>query len=506
MVNEKILRVVHGYRDTFFTALAYNDVLLIPLHTSVKPEDTCVETRVTRSISLGRPIVSAAMRDVTDGGMASALALEDCVGVINRRFGPAWRVEQVARVKYRMSGFIKKPKMLSPDMTRKEYWDFLSARERAGKNIFHTFPVGEIDDVIGAITESDVLHRLIEKKDDATLRELATPIAELITGHPNMTQREAYDRLNEIEKSFLMLVERHGDKVKLAGVYFHKVLRLIFEHTNQSYSKDAHGRLLVFAAIGTSDQEFEVAQMLDDAGCDALVIDVSHGDNTSVEAMTKRCKNSSMKAQVISGNIVTGEAAQRLIDCGADAVKVGVGPGAICNTRINIGIGYPQFTAIANVAEAAYVAGVPVIADGGIKNAGDIAKALAAGADVVMLGSLLAGTPESPRTKVTHQGREYYVLSGEGSQEAIRQRAGGERYSQTGMPAEEIIEQGVVGAVPPKGPVKEVVGRLVGGIRTAFASCNARTIQEFQANAQIIVQTHSGQVESAPHDVVVLEQ
>uniref|UniRef100_A0A7C1XH27 Inosine-5'-monophosphate dehydrogenase n=1 Tax=Thermomicrobium roseum TaxID=500 RepID=A0A7C1XH27_THERO len=473
--------------------LTFDDVLLVPAESAVLPKDVDTRTRLTRRIELNIPIVSAAMDTVTEARMAIALAREGGIGIIHRNLSIEEQVAEVDKVKRSESGMIVEPVTLRPtDKVR----DALAVMER-----YHISGVPITDEqgrLVGILTNRDLR---FEDDLDQPVANLMTK-ENLITAPVGTTLDEAREILHKYKIEKLPVVDERGI---LKGLITVKDIQKRIQYPNAT--KDAQGRLRVGAAVGVGPESLERAAALVEEGVDVLVVDTAHGHSRAVIEIVKAIK-SRWDVDVIAGNIATGEAARALIEAGADAVKVGVGPGSICTTRVVAGVGVPQITAIMDVARVARAYGVPVIADGGIQYSGDIAKAIAAGADTVMLGSLLAGVDESPGEVILYQGERFKEYRGMGSIGAMKARSySKDRYFQQDVDSiAKLVPEGIEGRVPYKGPLANVVYQLVGGLRAAMGYCGARTIRELQEKARFIQMTNAGLRESHPHDVIITKE
>lgn len=471
--------------------LTFDDVLLVPARSDVLPQEIDVKTNFTKNIRLNIPLCSAAMDTVTEARLAIALAREGGIGVIHRNFSIEEQADEVDTVKRSESGMIVKPIHLPPDKPISEALELMAKFHISG------IPVTQEGKLVGILTNRDLRY-----EDDLTKKigDVMTK-TDLITAREGITLEEAKKILhqNRIEK--LPVVD---ENFMLIGLITIKDIDKIKQYPNAC--KDEHGRLRVAAAVGPGpDMEDRVSALIS-ANVDAIVIDAAHGHSVSVINATKKIK-AKYNIDVVVGNVVTKEATQELIDAGADAVKVGVGPGAICTTRVVAGVGVPQITAIYECTEVAEKYGIPIIADGGIRYSGDITKAIAAGASCVMIGSLFAGTEESPGETIIYQGRSYKAYRGMGSIGAMKKRGGRERYFQfTESKTEKLIPEGIEGRVPYKGPLGDYVYQLVGGLRHGMGYCGTRNIEELRKNAQFIRTTFAGLRESHPHDIVITEE
>ena len=474
-------------------ALTFDDVLLEPAASSVFPTETDTRTRLTRQVGLGIPILSAAMDTVTESALAIAMAQAGGLGVIHRNLGIAQQADEVRKVKKFEAGMVVNPVTIHPDQTLADALSLMAEHRISG------IPVVErgTGRLVGIITNRDVRFASNPKQ----------PIAELMTKDKLVTVRENVNRdgakkllhQHRIEK--LIVVD--GD-YRCVGLITVKDIEKSQKFPNAT--KDDSGRLRVGAATGTGDDGIRRAEALFDVGVDVLVVDTAHGHSSRVLDAVKQIRRLSNYTQIVAGNIATSDGAKALIDAGADAVKVGIGPGSICTTRIVAGVGVPQFTAVLDVVEACRKKDIPVIADGGIKFSGDLAKAIAAGADCVMLGSLFAGTDESPGEVFLYQGRSYKSYRGMGSVGAMA-RGSADRYFQQEVQNElKLVPEGVEGRVPHKGPVGNVVHQLVGGLRAAMGYTGNKTIAEMQRNCKFVRITSAGLRESHAHDVAITRE
>lgn len=471
--------------------LTFDDVVLVPAKSEVLPSETDTRTRVTRNIAINIPIVSAAMDTVTEARLAIALAREGGIGVIHRVLPPEEQAAEVDKVKKSESGMIIDPITISPDQTIRE------AQQLMAKYRISGVPVTKNGKLVGILTNRDLR---FESRMDLKVAQIMTK-DKLVTAPEGTSLEKAREILHEHRIEKLLVVDK---QFNLKGLITIKDIEKRIKYPNAC--KDAHGRLRVGAAVGVvgSDVEQRVA-LLEKAGVDMIVVDTAHGHARSVLETVKLIKQRYPKLDVVAGNIATAEAARDLVKAGADAVKVGVGPGSICTTRIVSGAGMPQLTAIMDCAGALAGTDVPVIADGGIKFSGDITKALAAGASAVMIGGLLAGTEESPGETILYQARTYKVYRGMGSIGAM-EKGGKDRYFQSGRSESKLVPEGIEGRVPYKGPLAAVVYQLVGGVRSGMGYCGCRTIPELQKKATFIRQTLAGLRESHVHDVIITKE
>ncbi|MBN8996112.1 MAG: IMP dehydrogenase [Rhizobiales bacterium] len=473
-------------------ALAFDDVLLIPAYSTVLPAETNVGTRLTRSISLNLPILSAAMDTVTEARLAIAMAQAGGIGVVHRNLTPEEQAEAVRQVKKFESGMVVNPVTIGPRATLADALALMKAHGISGIPV-----VEDSGRLVGILTNRDVR---FASNPDQPVAELMTR-QNLVTVDESVGQEEAKRLLhqNRIEK--LLVVD---DAYRCVGLITVKDIEK--SRLNPNATKDEQGRLRVAAASSVGDTGFERAERLIDAEVDLVVIDTAHGHSERVLESVRRVKKLSNRVQVIAGNVATADGALALIDAGVDAVKVGIGPGSICTTRIVAGVGVPQLTAVMDVARAADKAGVPVIADGGIKYSGDLAKALAAGASCAMIGSLLAGTDESPGEVYLHQGRSYKAYRGMGSVGAMA-RGSADRYFQAEVrDTLKLVPEGIEGQVPYKGPVAGVLHQLAGGLRAAMGYVGARDLADFREKARFMRISSAGLRESHTHDVTITRE
>jgi IMP dehydrogenase len=471
--------------------LTFDDVLLIPRKSRILPSKTDTSTKLTRSIRLNIPIVSAAMDTVTEAGLAIALAREGGIGIIHKNLSVMEQAEHVDRVKRSESGMITNPVTLSPDQLVRE------ARQTMKKFGISGLPVTKDGVLVGILTSRDL--RFLER-DDMRVNEVMTS-ENLITAHEGITLERAKKILHENRIEKLPVVDR---KLRLKGLITYKDIQKKLDYPLSC--KDANGRLRVGAAVGVGVDNMRRVDALREAGVDAVVVDTAHAHSTNTLAAIAKIKKRHRGLPLIAGNIATAEAARDLIRLGVDAIKVGIGPGAICTTRVIAGIGMPQLTAIMDCAAVASKAGVPVIADGGIKYSGDIVKALAAGADSVMIGSLFAGTDESPGEIVYFEGKNYKIYRGMGSIEAMK-KGSSDRYFQEGVKDEgKLVAEGIEGRVSYKGALSSNVFQLIGGLRAGMGYCGVATIEDLKKNGRFIRITAAGLRESHPHDITITKE
>ncbi len=468
--------------------LTFDDVLLLPRYSEVVPAETDVKTRLTTGVEISIPLVSAAMDTVTEHALAKALAREGGIGIIHKNMSIKKQAHEVELVKKTENGVIYDPLTIPPDATVKEALSLMAEYKIGGLAV-----VDEKGRLLGLLTNRDVR---FEKDLKKPVRELMTPRDELITARPDISLEEAKEILHrhKIEKLPLL------DGEKLVGLITIKDIMSVIEHPNAS--RDEKGRLRVGAAVGTSPETLKRVEALLKAGADVIVIDTAHGHSKRVIEKLKEIKSCFPNAQVIAGNVATSEGAKALAEAGADGIKVGVGPGSICTTRVVAGVGVPQLSAIMEAVSEAKKKNIPIIADGGIRYSGDIVKALAAGAESVMIGSIFAGTEEAPGETILYQGRKYKAYRGMGSLGALKE-GGAERYFQE---KGKLVPEGVEGMVPYKGSVKDVVSQLVGGIRSGMGYVGAKNLNELREKALFIRISPSGVRESHPHDVIITKE
>jgi len=487
-------------RPLLVEALTFDDVLLRPGHSEIMPTAVDVRSRLTRSISLNLPIISSAMDTVTEARLAIAMAQAGGIGVIHRNLEPDEQAEEVRKVKRYESGMVVNPITIFPDQTLADALAIMARYSISGIPVVERGHGDKNSDkpgkLCGILTNRDV--RFADKPEQP-VSELMT--RKLIVVQEGVSKEEARKLLhqNRIEK--LLVVD---EDYKCVGLITVKDIEKATLHPHAC--KDAEGRLRVAAASTVGDKGYERALMLMDAGVDCIVVDTAHGHSQSVLDQVARIKRVSNKVSVLAGNVATSEGAKALIDAGADAIKIGIGPGSICTTRIVAGVGVPQLTAIMDAADIARKADVPVIADGGIKFSGDLAKAIAAGADCVMIGSLLAGTEESPGETFLYQGRSFKAYRGMGSVGAMA-RGSADRYFQQDIKDEmKLVPEGIEGQVPYRGPVGPILHQLAGGLRAAMGYVGAPTITEFQRRATFVRITGAGLRESHVHDVAITRE
>ena len=472
--------------------LTYDDVLLVPAFSEVLPREVSIQTKFTRNISINVPIISAAMDTVTESKMAIAMAQEGGIGVLHKNMTIEQQALKVRKVKRAESGMIIDPVTLP-----------LTAKVSDAKQYMTEYGIGGIP----IVDEEGTLKGIVTNRDLRFEHENTRPIIEVMTSE-NLVTASVGTSLQEAEK----ILQQHkiekllivGDDYKLEGlITFRDITKLTLKPLA---NKDEFGRLRVAAAIGVTGDAVDRAEALVKAGVDAVVIDTAHGHTKGVVSVLKEIKSKFPKLDVIVGNIATGAAAKYLVEAGADAVKVGIGPGSICTTRVVAGVGFPQFSAVLEVANAIKGTGVPVIADGGIRYTGDIPKAIAAGADTVMLGSLLAGTKESPGETIIYEGRKFKSYRGMGSVEAMKQGSKDRYFQDVEDDIKKLVPEGIVGRVPYKGDLYESIHQFVGGLRAGMGYCGAKDINDLKENGQFVKITASGINESHPHDVTITKE
>jgi IMP dehydrogenase len=475
-------------------ALTFDDVLLVPNYSEVLPSDVLLKTKITRNIELNIPLVSAAMDTVTDAQLAVAMAQEGGVGIIHKNMTIEQQAEQVKLVKKYESGIIKDPICIVAHASVAELKKLTKRHNISG------VPVIEDNNLVGIVTSRDVRFVSDLKKP---VSSVMTPKERLITVLENETQEEVKRLLHKHRIEKVLVVDK---RFRLKGMITVKDMQKAQQ--NPISSKDANGHLLVGAALGIAKDTLERVAALVKAGVDILNIDTAHGHSKGVLNYIKQIKTKYPEVQVIGGNIATEAAAKELIKAGVDGIKVGIGPGSICTTRIVTGIGVPQITAIANVCKEATKAKIPVIADGGIRFSGDIAKALAAGANVVMLGSMFAGTDEAPGEIELYQGRSYKGYRGMGSLGAMSQQSGSsDRYFQANENnTDKLVPEGIEGRVPCKGPLTKIVHQLLGGLRAAMGYTGSKDIETLRTKAKFVKVTNAGMAESHVHDVTITKE
>ena len=476
-------------------ALTFDDVLLVPAFSQVLPKDVNLSTQFTRNIRLNLPLVSAAMDTVTEARLAIAIAQEGGIGIVHKNLTAQEQAAQVAKVKRYESGVLRDPVVITPEHT------VLQVMQLSDELGISGFPVIDGGKVLGIVTGRDLR---FETRYDVKVREIMTPRERLITVNEGASAAEAKALLNKHKLERLLIID---DADRLKGLI--TVKDITKQTTFPNAARDAEGRLRVGAAVGVGEGTEERVEALVKAGVDALVVDTAHGHSKGVIERVRWVKQNYPHVDVIGGNIATGAAAKALAEAGADGVKVGIGPGSICTTRIVAGVGVPQITAIDNVATALHGSGVPLIADGGVRYSGDIAKAIAAGASSVMMGGMFAGTEEAPGEIVLYQGRSYKSYRGMGSIGAMQQGSA-DRYfqeSSTGNPnADKLVPEGIEGRVPYKGSVVSILFQMAGGLRASMGYCGCATIEDMRSTAEFVQITAAGIRESHVHDVQITKE
>ena len=481
--------------STIREALTFDDVLLVPAESSVLPNEVDTRTRLTKTIELGIPLMSSAMDTVTESSLAIAMAQAGGIGVIHRNLTIEQQAEEVRKVKRYESGMVVNPITITPGQTLADALQLMADYRISGIPVVESRDSRGSGKLVGILTNRDVR---FATNPNQPVSELMTK--DVVSVREGVSQSEAKRLLHQHRIEKLLVVDEEHRCIGLVTV---KDMEKAQAYPNAC--KDAHGRLRVAAATGTGPDGLRRAEALFDAGVDVLVVDTAHGHSAKVLDQVRAARNMSNYTQVIAGNVATGEAAKALIDAGADAVKVGIGPGSICTTRIIAGVGVPQLTAIMDVVEACEKLGIPVIADGGIKFSGDLAKAIAAGAHVAMIGSLFAGTDESPGEVILFQGRSYKSYRGMGSVGAMA-RGSADRYFQQEVSTMKLVPEGVEGRVPYKGPVSAVIHQLVGGLRAAMGYTGSKSIVDMQTKCEFVRITNAGLRESHVHDITITNE
>jgi IMP dehydrogenase len=476
-------------------ALTFDDVLLVPAFSQVLPRDTSLATRLSRNIQLNLPLVSAAMDTVTEARLAIAIAQEGGIGIVHKNLSAQQQAIEVARVKRYESGVVREPFTITPDATVREVVALQRQHGVSG------FPVLDGKKVVGIVTGRDVR---FETRMDLPVREMMTPAERLITVKEGASLEEAKALMHKYKLERVVVV---NEAFELRGLMTVKDITKQTSFPNAA--RDAQGKLRVGAAVGFGDDTEERVTLLVKAGVDALIVDTAHGHSAGVLERVRWVKQNFPEVDVIGGNIATGAAALALVEAGADGVKVGIGPGSICTTRIVAGVGVPQITAIDNVATALRGTGVPVIADGGVRFSGDLAKAIAAGADCVMMGGAFAGTEEAPGDLILYQGRSYKSYRGMGSMGAMA-KGSADRYFQdtsaNNPNTSKLVPEGIEGQVPYKGSVVQVIFQMAGGLKASMHYCGCGTIADMQNKAEFVEITSAGMRESHVHDVQITKE
>jgi IMP dehydrogenase len=473
-------------------ALTFDDILLVPARSNILPKEVSLATQLTQNISINIPLLSAAMDTVTESELAIAMAEEGGIGIIHKNMSPKHQADHVSKVKRFESGVVLNPIVIDPNMTVDEVINLTKKHKISG------LPVIEGNKVVGIVTNRDLR---FEENLNQPVKNVMTPRERLVTVNEKASKEEVMRLLHQYRLERLLVIDNND---QLKGLITVKDIQKSSDHPFAS--KDNKERLIVGAAVGVgADTEARVEQLVD-AGVDVIVVDTAHGHSQGVIDRVNWIKKNFSKTDVIGGNIATADAAKALVDAGADAVKVGIGPGSICTTRIVAGVGVPQITAINNVAEALKSKKIPLIADGGIRYSGDVAKALAAGAYNVMLGSMFAGTEEAPGEVELFQGRSYKSYRGMGSIGAMQQGSKDRYFQDSEDNAEKLVPEGIEGRVPYKGSVKNVIHQLMGGLRASMGYVGVGNIKDMREKAEFVQITNSGMRESHVHDVQITKE
>ncbi len=472
-------------------ALTYDDVLLVPAKSTVLPRDVNVSTQLTRNIKLHIPLLSAAMDTVTESEMAVAIAREGGIGIVHKNLSVENQAVEIDKVKRSESGMIRDPITLTPDATVRE------ALAVMGKYSISGIPIVNQGKLVGILTNRDLR---FEPNQDLKISQVMTT-TNLITAEVGTKLEEAEHILQKYRIEKLPIVDKAGH---LKGLITFKDIQK--KKRYPFASKDEHGRLRVGAAVGVAVDTMDRVKALTNAGVDVVVVDTAHGHSAGVLEMIKLIKQKYPGLQVIGGNVGTADATRDLIKAGADGIKVGIGPGSICTTRVVAGVGVPQVTAIFECAKAAAKSSVPIIADGGIKQTGDIAKAIAAGADSVMIGGMFAGLEESPGEKILYEGRAYKIYRGMGSIDAMKAGSKDRYFQDVEDDIRKLVPEGIEGRVPYKGPLSDTVYQMIGGLRAAMGYCGVSTIRQMKQRAQFVRMTDAGLRESHPHDIQITKE
>lgn len=475
-------------------AYTFDDVLLVPAHSQVLPRDVKLQTPLTRNITINLPLLSAAMDTVTEAKLAISMAQEGGIGIIHKNMTVERQAEAVSKVKRHESGIVKDPVTIPPEMPIRDLLEMLSRRKRKMSGL----PVVENGKVVGLVTNRDLR---FEKRLDQPVAAIMTPRERLVTVPEGTSIEDARDVMHDHKVERVLVV---NEAWELKGLITVKDILKTTEFPNAN--KDSDGRLRVGAAVGVGADTDERVKALVEAGVDVLVVDTAHGHSQGVLDRVRWVKQHFPQVQVIGGNIATAQAARDLVAAGADAVKVGIGPGSICTTRIVAGVGVPQLTAIHNVSEALKGTGVPLIADGGIRFSGDIAKALAAGASTVMLGGMFAGTEEAPGEIELYQGRSYKSYRGMGSLGAMSQGSSDRYFQDKQDSTDKYVPEGIEGRVPYKGPIVQIIHQLMGGLRSSMGYLGCASIAEMHEKAEFVEITSAGMSESHVHDVQITKE
>ena len=473
-------------------ALTFDDVLLVPAHSTVLPRDVSLKTRLTRKIKLNIPLVSAAMDTVTEARLAIAIAQEGGIGVIHKNLNPKAQAAEVLKVKRFESGVLRDPMTVSPDITVRELLALTQQYRVSG------FPVVDQGKVVGMVTNRDYR---FETNLDAPVRAIMTPRERLIYVKESASPEEARALLHKHRLERVLVV---NGSFELRGLVTVKDILKATEHPLAS--KDDQGKLRVGAAVGVGEGTEERIEHLVEAGADVIVVDTAHGHAQGVLDRVRWVKKNFPNVEVIGGNIATTSGAKALVDHGADGIKVGIGPGSICTTRVVAGVGVPQVSAVQNVYAALKDTDVPFVADGGIRYSGDVAKAVAAGADAVMMGSIFAGTEEAPGETILYQGRSYKLYRGMGSLSAMQDGAADRYFQDPANNADKLVAEGIEGRVPYKGSVVSIIFQMVGGLRASMGYCGCATIDDMRTKTNFVEITSAGMRESHVHDVQIIKE
>jgi IMP dehydrogenase len=473
-------------------ALTFDDILLVPAHSTVLPKEVSLATQLTQNITLNIPLLSAAMDTVTESELAIAMAEEGGIGIIHKNMNPQHQAEHVLKVKRFESGVVSNPIVIDPNMSVQEVINLTKKHKISG------LPVIENNKVVGIVTNRDLR---FEENLNQPVKNVMTPRERLVTVNEKASKEEVMRLLHQYRLERLLVIDA---KDQLKGLITVKDIQKSSDHPYAS--KDSKERLIVGAAVGVGADTENRVDLLVDAGVDVIVVDTAHGHSQGVLDRVQWIKKNYPKTDVIGGNIATADAAKALVDVGVDGVKVGIGPGSICTTRIVAGVGVPQITAIHNVAEALKSKKIPLIADGGIRYSGDVSKALAAGAYTVMLGSMFAGTEEAPGEVELFQGRSYKSYRGMGSIGAMQQGSKDRYFQDSEDNAEKLVPEGIEGRVPYKGSVKNVIHQLMGGLRASMGYVGVKTIKDMRLKAEFVQITNSGIRESHVHDVQITKE
>lgn len=473
-------------------ALTFDDVLLVPAYSAVLPRDVQLTTKLSRNIPLNIPLVAAAMDTVTEARLAIALAQEGGIGIVHKNLSPREQAAEVLKVKRHEAGVLRDPITLTQDMTVRDAIELQRAHKISG------LPVVEGKKVVGIVTNRDLR---FETRLDAPIREIMTPRARLVTVKEGASLDEAKALMHKHRLERVLVINGADE---LRGLVTVKDITKATEHPNAA--KDELGKLRVGGAISTGPDSEERAELMVKAGVDVLIVDTAHGHHQGVIDRVRWVKKHFPQVDVIGGNVATAAAARALADAGADGIKVGIGPGSICTTRIVAGVGVPQITAVANVAAALAGSGIPLVADGGIRFSGDVSKALAAGAYAVMMGSMFAGTEEAPGEVILYQGRSYKSYRGMGSIGAMTEGSAERYFQDNDANVDKFVPEGIEGMVPYKGSVLQIIFQLTGGLRSSMGYCGCATIDEMRTKAEFVEITAAGMRESHVHDVRITKE